>query len=127
MVRNIGLGAPWNLEPCLELSINRGQAVTGDRLQCTTIQCNIVQFNTVQCNTVQFNAVQCNTVQCNTMQFNTVQCNTVQCNTAEYSATGCIDQQQGFKMYSRHAAQSCWDSLLSRAMQYSHCSEFLVV
>ena len=32
MVRNIGLGAPWNLEPCLELSINRGQAVTADRL-----------------------------------------------------------------------------------------------
>ena len=48
MVRNIGLGAPWNLEPCLELSINRGQAVTADRLQCTAIQCSEIQLNTVQ-------------------------------------------------------------------------------
>ena len=47
MVRNIGLGAPWNLEPCLELSINRGQAVTGGRLQCTAIELNTEQ-NTVQ-------------------------------------------------------------------------------
>ena len=54
MVRNIGLGAPWNLEPCLELSINRGQAVTGDdRLQCTAIQCN-----TAACSTIQLTAVQ---------------------------------------------------------------------
>ena len=27
-VGNIGLGAPWNLEPCLEFSINLGQLVT---------------------------------------------------------------------------------------------------
>ena len=46
MVRNIGLGAPWNLEPCLELSINRGQAVTGDRLQCNARELN-TELNTV--------------------------------------------------------------------------------
>ena len=60
MVRNIGLGAPWNLEPCLELSINRGQAVTGGRLQCTAIyQYSAAQYNVVvQCSAIQLNTVQ---------------------------------------------------------------------
>ena len=67
MVRNIGLGAPWNLEPCLELSINRGQAVTADHLQCNTVECNILQYSQMQYSARQPSATRCSARQCNAL------------------------------------------------------------